>query len=220
MSPRKAAPRPRTRWTGADSTIIQVILIFLMIGIGVSFLYTLLWITPLMSMQDSGWMNQVTVDRTDGAPNTVPGVEAARGDVTVSGTGDMVLAFSDPSTWERFLLVLPGLLRQVTSLTLFYLVLKIIKSLSAGDPFNPANARRVYGIAITVLSAAVLWTLVDGFTAVQLKRAAVDPDADVVFAFYLDSGFSQGLLAGFLLVALAEVFRRGTRMREDVKGLV
>lgn len=219
MSPRKAARRPRTRWTGADSTIVQMILIFGMLVVAASFLYTLVWITPLLSVEDSGWMNQVTVDQPDGAPDAVPGVAAARGDVTVSGTGDMVLTFGDPSTWERFMLVLPALLRQVTSFTVAYLVLKVIQSLSAGDPFNPANVRRVYGIAITVLAAAVLWAVADGLTAAELQRAALG-EADVVFAVYLDSGFTNGLLVGFLLAALAEVFRRGTRMREDVKGLV
>ena len=188
-----------------------------MLVITVGFLWVLAGITPLLPAYDD--MIPTVVDQPEGAPNTVPGVEPVRDDVTVSGTGDMVLTFSDPSTWERFMIALPVLLRLATGFIVFYLLLKLVKSLGAGDPFNPRNARRVYGIAITVLAATVLGAVTDGFTAVRLQQAAVG-ESSLLFSLHLDSGTFSGLFIGFLLVALAEVFRRGTRMREDVEGLV
>jgi hypothetical protein len=205
------------RWTGADATILHVFLVLGMTAMTAIFAYTLVWLTPLMPSHSE--FIQPVVNQPAGAPNTVPGVETAREDVTISGTGDMVLDFAEPSAWERFMLALPVLFGLAVAFIVFYLLLKLVKSLGAGDPFNPLNARRVYGIAVTVLVGAVLGAVIDGFTTAQLQQAAVG-ESHVFFSLNFDSGTSSGLFIGFLLVALAEVFRRGTRMREDVEGLV
>lgn len=220
MSPEKPSRWFHVRWSGTDSTVGQAILLILLSGVVLSFVYTLVWLTPLFPSSGSGWLNQTTVFHPEGAPDTVHGVEALRDDVTVRGTDSMVLTFHDPGTRERLLLALPILLRQITGFIVIYLVLRIIQSLKTGDPFVMANVRRVYGIAFTVMTAALLWVMADGVTAAALQRTAV-ATPEVVFAeFRLGSGFFNGLITGFLLAALAEVFRRGTRTREDVDGLV
>ncbi|GHC91730.1 hypothetical protein GCM10007079_39330 [Nocardiopsis terrae] len=220
MPPRKAFQRLLPRWSRTDSVVAQVVLLLLMAGVTASLLYVLVWITPLSPAGGGGWMNQATVYHPDGAPGGAPGVEPAREDVTVSAAETVVVTFDDPSTRERLLLALPTLVRQVTSLAVAFLVLRIVQSLKAGDPFVPANVRRLYGIAFTVMAAALVWTAVDGTTAAALQRAALPVEGHVLFEVRLDSGAVSGLLVGFLLAALAEVFRRGTRMRDDVEGLV
>jgi hypothetical protein len=64
------------------------------------------------------------------------------------------------------------------AMVILYLLLRIVRTLRAGDPFVPANATRLTSMGF--------------LTAV----------------------------GGLLLIGLAEVFRQGTRLREDVEGLV
>lgn len=214
--------RPRIRWTRADSVLLQGTLFLGLLLLSLSFLATLFWTLPVMSAGAMGGMNQITVHHTSEVPRAVPDVTVLADDVSVRGTDTLVLVFEDPSVPERLLLALPVLLQQVLGLVVIYLVLRVLQGLGSGDPFVPVNVRRVYTVAFAVLLGSLLLPMVEAFSNVTLwtDRVPVNEVALIAFNLGLDSGPLMGFLVGLLLLSLAEVFRRGTRMREDVKGLV
>ncbi|GAB2495173.1 DUF2975 domain-containing protein [Nocardiopsis aegyptia] len=210
------------RWSKPDNLIAHVVLVVSIVGTGLLGLFQLVWITPLLSAGGAGPMNTVTVFRPDGVPEPRVAAATSGQDVTVTGTGQMVIEFHEPTTLERFLLVAPALLGVVATLVVLVMVHRLITSLDRGEPFVPANARRVYVIALTVLIGSVALPMVATVCGNALRAGALESDA---FAFHFvvfgEGGISPALLfTGFLLAALAEVFRRGTRLRADVEGLV
>jgi hypothetical protein len=214
--------RPRIRWTRADSVLLQGVLFLMLLLLALSFGTTALWILPLMSAGSMGWMNEILVRHTSEVAPAVPDMTLLGDDVTVRGTDTLVLVFEDPSTLERLLLALPVLLQQAFGLFVVYMVLRILQSLGAGDPFVSANVRRVYAVAVAVLVGSLALPVAEACADIALWNGRVPVEEVVLLSF--DLGMGPGPLAGFvvglLLLSLAEVFRRGTRMREDVEGLV
>jgi hypothetical protein len=78
----------------------------------------------------------------------------------------------------------------------------------------------VLGITVTVLAASVLVPLARMVCDGVLRSRALGTE-DFTFAVGGPDGVSlTHVFVGLVLAALAEVFRRGTRLREDVRGLV
>ncbi|KOX23626.1 DUF2975 domain-containing protein [Nocardiopsis sp. NRRL B-16309] len=217
-------PEPlRLRWSRADSVVTRVLLVLAIAGTGLVGLFGLVWITPLLPAGDEAIAaNTITVARPDGVPE--PRMDAATSgqDVTVSDTGRMVIEFHDPTTLERFLLVAPGLLAVVAALVVMVAVHRMVRSLDRGEPFVTANVRRVFVIALTVVIGSMVVPMVAAVCENALRARALESD-EIAFSFVVfgEGGISPALLfTGFLLAALAEVFRRGARLRADVEGLV
>lgn len=205
-----------SRWTRTDTAVLRLVLLA---GIGIAGLvtvYRLLWITVL-STDGFGHWKSITTTHPGDAP--APLVDLGDG-ISVSGSGTTVMTFHDPGTTQRLLLSTPALLATVTALVALVSVLRIVASLDRGDPFVPANARHVYTIAIAVITVAVLVPMVEAFTRARLESIALGSSAPSSVTFEFGSTDGALLLAGIVLVALAEVFRRGTRLRDDVAGLV
>ena len=91
-------------------------------------------------------------------------------------------------------------------------LLKIVGSVRDGDPFSADNAARLRTIAWALLGLEVMNLLVTGIaSAVSTKEVPV----------HLEGGFTvTGWLAVLLLFVLAQVFREGTRLRDDLEGTV
>jgi len=117
-----------------------------------------------------------------------------------------------------------GAIVVILSLTLGLLVLvflalnllrQIIDTVGDGDPFVPANARRLSTMAWLVLAIQVV-TVPLGGLAVWLSHFS-DGHHDV----HVDGGISgNGLLLMLVLFILARVFRQGTAMRAELEGTV
>ena len=122
----------------------------------------------------------------------------------------------DPDLRQFVGLIGSEMLTALLTMAVLTMLLLIVRTLRRGDPFIPANARRLYAIAAVVGiggQAAVLlraW----GETAV-LGHLMVAP--------YLFQGTHitfVPLVAGLGVAVAAEVFRQGAVLREDVEGLV
>ncbi|CAL9574168.1 hypothetical protein SUDANB121_04928 [Nocardiopsis dassonvillei] len=208
------------RWSRADSLVLRVLLGGFLAFQAVRAIVLLLWIPGALPAGTLGlnalrhWLPADTDPLP--APVTVTGEASAH-------TGqDLVLVFHDPTPAERLLLAVPDLLGVAAMVLVAFLLLRMAGTLSAGDPFVPANVRRLYAIALTVITGALSVPFAKAFAGMLLQDRVVESEAPVLFAFEVTFGGATGalLLAGFLLVGLAEVFRRGTRMRDDVRGLV
>lgn len=104
----------------------------------------------------------------------------------------------------------------LAAIPLNYVVLKrllaIVETVRAGDPFVAANGTRLQTIARTLLALQLL-SLVIGAIAKAVSTPA--------HPLHLNAGFSiNGWLAVLLTFLLARVFAEGTRMREDLEGVL
>ncbi|MFL1381761.1 MULTISPECIES: DUF2975 domain-containing protein [unclassified Nocardiopsis] len=211
------------RWSRGDAVITQLILVIGLVLVGLATAYALVWITPLPPA-DGGPVGTITVPVPDGVADPAPPVAAASADYTVESTGSMAVVLHDPTTVQRLLLVLPSLLGLAATITVMVNLLRIVRSLDAGDPFTPANARRIQVIGIAVQAGAVLSLVAATFRDGVLTGAALGTGG-LELSLTLGGGGGAGsavvlVFVGMLLLGLAEVFRRGTRMRDDVRGLV
>jgi hypothetical protein len=150
-----------------------------------------------------------------GARASVPRL-ATGGDVTLKGTHAAELSFSHPDVGQRLLLALPELIAAALALVVVWQLLKLVRTLRAGDPFVPGNARRLTVVALAVVLGGAAVPLSTAITTDLLQR---DTAVDGVVVFSASMSFLP-FLVGFLVAALAEFFRRGTKLRDDTAGLV
>jgi hypothetical protein len=91
-------------------------------------------------------------------------------------------------------------------------LLAIVGTVQSGDPFVAANAERLRAIAWSLAALQII-----GLVMGAIARSVSTPSHPVD----LDVGFSiNGWLAVLLTFLLAQVFREGTAMRDDLQGTV
>ena len=101
-----------------------------------------------------------------------------------------------------------------------YLLIPLLRSVQRGQPFAPRNSARVRGLAVVVLVVGIggpfLARLGSGLVLTRIGQGG--PDA-VLSPAGIPSVLTV-LLTAALLATLAEAFRRGEQLAEDVDGLV
>ena len=91
-------------------------------------------------------------------------------------------------------------------------LLRMVETVSRGDPFIRANAYRINTIAWCLLGLQILSMVIGG-----IGKAIASKE----FPLHLDAGFSvNGWLAVILTFVLARVFAEGALMREDLEGTI
>jgi hypothetical protein len=91
-------------------------------------------------------------------------------------------------------------------------LLRMVETVSRGDPFVVANAYCLQAIAWALLTLQILSIVVGA-----IGKGIASPQ----FPLHLDAGFSvNGWLAVILTFVLARVFAEGALMREDLEGTV
>ena len=211
---------PTFRWSRADAILLRLLLGGFLALQAARMIALLLWAAGILPAGTLGlntlrhWL-PADVEPLPAPVTVTDGVSAHTGE-------DMALVFHAPTVAERLLLAVPDLLWVAVTALVAFLLLRMAGTLSAGDPFVPANVRRLYMISLTVIIGALLVPFGEALTGMFLQAGAVESEAPAVFAFEAAFGGATGglLLAGFLTAGLAEVFRRGTRMRDDMRGLV
>jgi hypothetical protein len=129
---------------------------------------------------------------------------------------------ADVSVWgpdfrQRKAVIGTQTLRGLLAIAVLALLLLMVRTLRVGDPFVPANARRMYAIAATVGIGGLLADLLG-----QWGRHGV-LDNPRVAPFVIPESYHLPLLPlaiGVAIAVAAEVFRQGTLLRADVDGLV
>lgn len=149
-------------------------------------------------------------------PDTDTGVA-----VEGSNVSTVELEVWDSTPLEQALVRLDVLLGGLAVLASALLLSRILKSIAAGDPFAPENARRFLILA----GVAFTYALTTGFAAPAGARSALDrigmsgPDAPLQ-AYTPDFDLFSLVVVPFALMVLAESFRRGGDLRDDVEGLI
>lgn len=192
------------RWSRADSVLLEglaMLAIVLAVALGVG-----LPLVAAATGQDvvvQALLGDDAVDVTDVPANQeISELTAA---VTVA----------HPSPQQAWTAAVPQVLDGLLIGTGAWLILRLARTLRAGDPFTPANARRLTLLALVVgIGSTASQMLHIASTLAVLDIAPGGP--------YVAGGVISflPLLLMLALAALAEVFRRGARMAQDVEGLV
>lgn len=109
------------------------------------------------------------------------------------------------------------LLAVLVGLLVYFLLLlwRIVRSVGEGDPFIPANARRLSLMGWSLLAFNLIGILA-AIALAQLERFFDEAEA-MVQTDFTDGGTWLLMLVVFVL---ARVFRQGAAMREDLEGTV
>ena len=145
------------------------------------------------------------------------GIELPRG-VTHDGVATAELLLNDATIGERFTQALPGLVFASLTIAVGWLLFQLLRSTQSGEPFTTRNVRRINTIALIVGVGWVLAQFAEGLadSMVNITRS-LPATPTLIFEF----SFSAGPLVAMLVIfLLAEVFRRGVKLRDDVEGLV
>ncbi len=148
------------------------------------------------------------------SPIQVPELDAAG---QPYGEGEYDLAVNDPTTAQRVLDLAPGLLVLALVLAACWLVFRLMRDIGAGQPFAARNVTRlrllaailIFGVPIAAFARlACTGAIVGGLDLGGLPPAA-----------WFEIPWLPVVLGGFVAL-LAEAFKTGARLRDDVDGLV
>ena len=171
---------------------------------------------------------------------TVQGLRGELGDILVSATAALdndrlpqgvyangeqrtTIVIDDPTGREQRLALAMDLLPLLLWMAVLWLIFGIARSVRDGDPFIPANARRLRGIGGLLILGFILVYV--GQNALEDELLAPYSRAEAAFDSRglrpPDRDFPETpLLCGLGILALAQVFAHGTRLREDVAATI
>ena len=157
------------------------------------------------------------IDGTDGV--RLPGFDLPAGSRVETGDADLVLRAADSTLAEQLLArgdaVVLGLSLGVGGV----LLRRLLLSVAEGRPFRAGNARRVATIAVLVAVGGTLAGVFPDLAGVLVldRLGVTGPDSP----FSLGVTFPlRPVLVAPVILALAEAFRRGAELADDVDGLV
>ena len=161
-------------------------------------------------------LNQSVTVMTNPLLYSYGAAEIPRGRGEFSGPFEAQVNAYDVTGEQRLAFLGAGLAESLGAIVALLLLLRIVRTLRVGDPFILTNARRLGRIAVAVALGGTGASVLQAWGAhLVLSDAAIRPfvqeNLHVTFV---------PLIAGMGIFLLAEVFRRGARMRDDLEGLV
>jgi hypothetical protein len=162
---------------------------------------------------------QAPLDLDDLLPITVDdtGRVSVFGQAPVRATSPTAtIEFLDPSASQRVIWLIWQVSGPVLGLLVAWPVLQMARSTRAGDPFTPANERRLWTVAILVAVGGIGYSMVAGFARMLLVQRSAAAD---LFAIVFEISFLP-IIAGVVIAALASIWRIGVSLRDDVDGTI
>lgn len=151
-------------------------------------------------------------DTSDGTRDAYTGLPP----VELAGWHSLSLYFWGPTFRDRLAYAGPVLFAEALALTVLVLLWRIVRTLALGEVFVRDNARRMVAIGLVVAAGGSLAQLLRALGwADMVAHSAAAGVVRVAWSFSF-----LPLLAGAVILLLAEVFRQGVGMRADVDGLV
>ena len=122
----------------------------------------------------------------------------------------------EPTAAQYGWALVPPVLLLVLAVVVAWLLLGVARSLRTGDPFTAVNATRLRVLGVLLIIGG---TFVPVFQSIAFDGVVHPLLPDGPTSWTLDLSLLPSV-SGILVFFLAEVFARGTRLREDVEGLV
>ncbi len=162
-----------------------------------------------------GWVTGSDLALDYLGPVEVPALDAAG--VAHDALGHVDATLADPTVGQRLLDLGPGVLLTALVVTGAWLVLRVLRDVAAGDPFRRRNVTRLRALAFVVAI---------GLPVVWFARASVD--LGLLTSLDTEAGVAGTVVAvpwapvvvGMLVALVAEAFKLGAGLRDDVDGLV
>ncbi|QDO89310.1 DUF2975 domain-containing protein [Ornithinimicrobium ciconiae] len=137
-------------------------------------------------------------------------LETTQGELTLTGA----------STGQVLLAAAPLVLGPAVVTGAAYCLLQVVRSLRTGTPFHRRNARWLMAAALIVLFGGAVTGMADSFGTMALAmdgQELLGAGSPLLASASLPLAF---IGVGLLLLCLAEFFRRGALLADDVEGLV
>ncbi|WUI03531.1 DUF2975 domain-containing protein [Spirillospora sp. NBC_00431] len=201
----------KSLWRRLDSLALEAVLGLTLLLVSLfGVLLPILGVTSLLSSTET---HDVRIDGTAQIPS--PGALSADA-MTLRGTDNAALTFTHPSVAERLLLILPGVTNALLLGVILGLLVRMAGTFRSGDAFVPQNARYLNGIALAVLLMGVLVPLLHSITT-NILISGTPFESKIKITYEISALW---VLAAILIAGVAGAFRHGTRLRDDVEGLV
>ena len=155
------------------------------------------------------------LDRTVGVEDAVGAIDPSHVSGYTLDVRSATLVIEDPSILQRLATMLPVVIGAGTVGTAAVLLWLVSRSLREGELFTRDNVRRLKSCANTVLVGGLL--AAGSKIAVSLWFLDAADDLPVEFRA---TGSLVAIPIALALAGLAEIFRRGAALRDDVEGLV
>lgn len=161
-----------------------------------------------------GWMRGEPLTPGMSSAVTVPQLDATG---VGYGSADYAVDLVDPSVGQRLLDLAPGLAVTVLVGIVSWCLVGLLRTVGAGDPFEPRNVTRLRAVAgVLMLGVPVVLVLqeaVRGLLLADLDLGGLD------VSFFVTVPWLP-LVSGLVVALLSEAFKAGSRLRDDVDGLV
>ncbi|SOC57071.1 DUF2975 domain-containing protein [Ornithinimicrobium cerasi] len=200
MTTTSRAQRDRLRFDRLDRLATTVVLWFVVGGAAAY---------PLFVALDWALRRQVTLT---GVPVDLGPQAAGVGEV-VGGPAEAVVLVRDVGPGHFTLLMLSAVLAVVAAVWGAVLLSRFLRDLGAGAPFASANVRRLRVVALLLMLVPPVSEAVYSLA----RGMIVDAAGGEGFMLTFTPGW---LVAGLLVAAVAQAFAAGTRLQDDVEGLV
>lgn len=133
---------------------------------------------------------------------------------------DWLLAAPESTVTEQLLARSGSVVLGLPLLIGTYLLRGLLLSIADGRPFDPRNARRLAGIALVVAVAGLVGSALPDLAGVLALDRLGGAGPDSPYRAEVGWEVSAPWLLWPVLLALAEAFRRGAELTDDVRGLV
>lgn len=136
---------------------------------------------------------------------------------TAYGEGEVPLSLADPSVGQRLADLLPGVLVAAVTVASIWLLLRVLRAIGSGDPFGPGQVRRLRVLAgLLILGPAIAWGV--GLVAHGILLGGVDLGG---LPITVETELPwMPMIAGLVVALVAEAFKVGSGLRDDVEGLI
>lgn len=162
----------------------------------------------------SAWVKGRSLDVPFFSPVQVPELDAVG---TGHGLADYPLTVGDPQPLDYLLAIIPGLTLLAMAVVGVVLIQRIMKAVAAGDPFAPNQVGRLRWLAALLLVGSIVHTFLtlscQGAIIGRQDLGGLSPAVSFSLPFF-------PMLFGMVIAMLAEAFKVGGRLRDDVEGLI
>lgn len=135
--------------------------------------------------------------------------------ITIGPDSIVEVRIADPSVHQVIAEAMTSLPTVLVVLTMLLMLLRIVRRARRGDPFTVGTVRQLRILAVLVIAGGAAAGIVESLAALDLSLTVDDETAYAVWQ--LPAGW---LLAGFGLLAIAEVVNRGAVMRDELDRVI
>ena len=193
----------------------------------VTFLYYLSWVslvivlllTPVLALLGREYEDVEVPVRVDAPEGTLVSDwdPAAQGFALENVSAELAVPMGVAPVWLRVLSWLSQVVMAILAVLIMHHLRRVFVRVRDGAPFDAQNARRLRALGILLLVWNAVQAAYDFFMAVVVTRA-LDARSSIDLGATPDF-HSQQMFVAFVLIALAEIFRRGSQL-EDEQSLV